>query len=135
MRRKIPPISALLCFEAAARSGSFAQGARAMNLSQSAFSRQIQGLEAQTGQTLFKRERQRVQLTGAGEMLLQELAPQLEALEATFYRLRTRDNPYGALNIGTYPTLGSRWLMPHLARLAQDQPRLTVNTITYLDNA
>lgn len=135
MRRKIPPISALLCFEAAARSGSFAAGARAMNLSQSAFSRQIQGLEAQTGQTLFKRERQRVQLTGAGGMLLQELAPQLEALEATFYRLRTRDNPYGALNIGTYPTLGSRWLMPQLARLAQDQPRLTVNTITYLDNA
>lgn len=135
MRRKIPPTAALLCFEAAARSGSFAQGARAMNLSQSAFSRQIQGLEAQTGQTLFKRERQRVQLTGAGEMLLQELSPLLEALEAAFYRLRTRDNPYGALNIGTYPTLGSRWLMPQLAGLAQAQPRLTVNTITYLDNA
>ncbi|MEX0302939.1 MAG: LysR substrate-binding domain-containing protein [Leisingera sp.] len=134
MRRKIPPTSALLCFEAAAQSGSFAGGARAMNLSQSAFSRQIQSLEAQTGQTLFKRERQRVQLTGAGRMLLEELAPQLEALEATFYRLRTRDNPYGALNIGTYPTLGSRWLMPRLARLAQAQPRLTVNTITYLGN-
>ncbi|WP_435660153.1 LysR substrate-binding domain-containing protein [Leisingera caerulea] len=135
MRRKIPPISALLCFEAAARAGSFAQGARTMSLSQSAFSRQIQSLEAQTGQTLFKRDRQRVQLTAAGRMLLEELSPQLEALEATFYRLRTRDNPYGALNIGTYPTLGSRWLMPHLAQLAREQPRLTVNTITYLDNA
>lgn len=105
-----------------------------MHLSQSAFSRQIQGLEAQTGQTLFRRERQRVHLTGAGRMLLEELTPQLEALEAAFYRLRTRDNPYGALNIGTYPTLGSRWLMPRLATLAQAQPRLTVNTITYLDN-
>ncbi|WP_264211101.1 LysR substrate-binding domain-containing protein [Leisingera thetidis] len=134
MRRKIPPTAALLCFEAAARAGSFAAGARAMNLSQSAFSRQIQSLEAQTGQTLFKRARQRVQLTGAGQMLLEELAPQLAALEATFYRLRTRDNPYGALNIGTYPTLGSRWLMPRLAQLAREQPRLTVNTITYLDN-
>ncbi|MBQ4826183.1 LysR family transcriptional regulator [Leisingera sp. HS039] len=135
MRRKIPPTSALLCFEAAARAGSFAGGAREMNLSQSAFSRQIQSLEALTGQTLFKRERQRVQLSGAGRMLQEELAPQLEALEATFYRLRTRDNPYGALNIGTYPTLGSRWLMPRLATLAQAQPRLTINTITYLDNS
>ncbi|KIC11958.1 hypothetical protein RA19_04865 [Leisingera sp. ANG-M1] len=61
-----PAISALLYFEAAARSGSFTAGARAMNLSQSAFSRQIQSLQVQTGQTLFKRARQRLQMTDAG---------------------------------------------------------------------
>ena len=135
MRRKIPPVTALLCFETAARTESFTQAAQMLNLSQSALGRQIQSLEAQVGQTLFHRVRQRVSLTDAGQMLLGELSPQLEALEATFYRLRTRDNPDGALNIGTYPTLGSRWLMPRLAGLAQTQPRLTVNTITYLDNA
>jgi len=135
MKRKIPPIAALVCFEAAARTESFAQASRLLNMSQSALGRQIQSLEAQVGQTLFHRVRQRVSLTEAGQMLLGELSPQLEALEATFYRLRMRDNPNGALNIGTYPTLGSRWLVPRLAELSRVQPGLTVNTITYLDNA
>lgn len=135
MRRQIPSTTALLCFEAAARCENFAQAARELNMSQSALGRQIQGLEAQAGQTLFRRARQRVHLTGAGRMLLADLSPQLDALEAAFYRLRTRDNPFGALNIGTYPTFGSRWLMPRLAELAREQPRLTVNTITYMSNA
>ncbi len=135
MRRRIPSTTALVCFEAAARCENFAQAAREVNISQSALGRQIQGLEAQVGQTLFRRERQRVYLTGAGQMLLADLSPQLDALEAAFYRLRTRDNPFGALNIGTYPTLGSRWLMPRLADLARQQPRLTINTITYMSNA
>ena len=135
MRRNIPSTTALLCFEAAARSQSFVQAARQLNISQSALGRQIQGLEAQLEQTLFHRERQRVRLTSGGQMLLSELGPLLEDLEAVFYRLRTRDNPFGALNIGIYPTLGSRWLMPKLAGLAQAQPQLTVNTITYLDNS
>ncbi|MBE1285645.1 MAG: LysR family transcriptional regulator [Rhodobacteraceae bacterium] len=134
MRRKIPSTAALLCFEAAARSESFVQAAKSLNMSQSALGRQIQALESDVGQMLFHRVRQRVRLTDAGRMLLEELSPQLEALEATFYKLRTRDNPGGAINIGTYPTLGSRWLMPRLADLAREQPRLTVNTITYLDN-
>ncbi len=134
MRRNIPSLSALLCFEAAARTQNFAQAAQQLNMSASALSRQIQSLEAQLEQALFVRVKQRVHLTGAGQMLLSELSPQLEAMEATFYRLKARDNPDGALNIGTYPTLGSRWLMPRLADLSRSQPRLTVNTITYLDN-
>ena len=114
MRRQIPSTTALLCFEAAARCENFAQAARELNMSQSALGRQIQGLEAQAGQTLFRRARQRVHLTGAGRMLLADLSPQLDALEAAF---------------------GSRWLMPRLAELAREQPRLTVNTITYMSNA
>jgi DNA-binding transcriptional LysR family regulator len=134
MRRKIPSITALLCFEAAGRTENFAQAAQMLNMSQSAFGRQIQSLEAQVGQTLFHRERQRVRLSQGGQVLLAELSPHLEAIEAPIFRLRTRDNPFGALNIGTYPTLGSRWLMPRLSQLNKSQPKLTINTITYLDN-
>ncbi|EBA15921.1 glycine cleavage system transcriptional activator [Roseobacter sp. SK209-2-6] len=135
MRRKIPSTSALLCFEAAARCESFAEAARDLNMSQSALGRQIQALEAQCGQSLFHRIRQRVKLTDAGRVLLLELEPLLEALEASFLRLSSHDNPDGAINIGTYPTLGSRWLMPKLSFLAQQHPKLTVSTLTYLDNS
>ena len=46
-RRKLPPLSALRAFEAAARHGSFTRAAEELNLTQSAVSRQIKDLEAQ----------------------------------------------------------------------------------------
>jgi len=135
MRRRIPSITALLCFEAAARTENFARAAEELNITQSALSRQIQGLEGFIKQLLFTRAKQRVTLTAAGKTLIAELSPQLEALEATFLKIKSHDNLDGALNVGVYPTLGSRWLMPKIMQLSQLQPGLTLNTITYLSNA
>ena len=45
MRRKIPPLQALLCFESAARHASYTHASQELFLSQSAVSRQIQQLE------------------------------------------------------------------------------------------
>lgn len=134
MRRKLPSTTCLTCFEAAANTENFALAAQAVNLSASAFSRQIKELEKHVGQALFIRQRQRVKLTGTGTSLLAELTPILEALEVTLLGASNRNNPYGAINIGTYPTLGSRWLMPKLSQLSRQQPQLSFNTITYLSN-
>ncbi len=60
MRRRIPSTTALLCFEAAARTENFAQAANDLNMTQSALSRQIQTLEAFIKQQLFMRIKQRV---------------------------------------------------------------------------
>ena len=135
MRRRIPSTTALLCFEAAARTENFAQAANDMNITQSALSRQIQVLESYVKQLLFTRARQRVKLTAAGKTLIAELSPQLETLEATLLKIRSHDNQDGALNIGVYPTLGSRWLMPRIIKLSLEQPGVTLNTITYLSNS
>ena len=135
MRRSIPSITSLLCFEAGAQSGSFTQAARDLNMTQSAVSRQIKLLEAFLGQQLFVRVRQRVRLTPAGRRLFRDMAPQLESLEATILRIRTFDRTSGSINVGVYPTLGSRWLMPILVEFAKVQSQTTVNTITYLSNA
>lgn len=134
MRRRIPSTTSLLCFEAAARTENFAQAAGEMNITQSALSRQIQILETYIKQQLFTRAKQRVKLTSAGKALVGELSPQLEAMEATLLQIYAYNNEEGALNIGVYPTLGSRWLMPHVIALAQEHPGFTINTITYLSN-
>ncbi|MFT5742027.1 MAG: LysR family glycine cleavage system transcriptional activator [Paracoccaceae bacterium] len=134
MKRRIPSTTALLCFEAAARTENFAQAANNLNMTQSALSRQIQTLEAGIKQQLFKRAKQRVKLTAAGHALVAELSPQLENLEAMFLKIRSHDKLEGALNIGTYPTFGSRWLMPKIIELAQQEASFTLNTITYLSN-
>lgn len=134
MRRRIPSTTALLCFEAAARTENFARAAEDMNLTQSALSRQIQQLEAEVKQPLFIRARQRVKLTAAGRALVAELSPQLEALEASLLSIRSHDKDSGALNIGSYPTFGSRWLMPRIIALSQQQPGMMPNMITFLSN-
>ncbi|NOZ32554.1 MAG: LysR family transcriptional regulator [Alphaproteobacteria bacterium] len=135
MRRQIPSTTALLCFEAAARTENFARAAREINLTQSAFSRQIQSLEDYAKQTLFTRDRQRVKLTTAGQTLSAELTPLLERLEGALLSIRSHNRSGGAINVGVYPTLGSRWLMPRILQLTQDNDDLTINTITYLSNA
>ena len=134
MRRRIPSTTALLCFEAAARTGNFSQAANNLNMTQSALSRQIQTLEAFIKQQLFTRVKQRVKLTSAGKTLISKLTPQLEQIEATLLKIRSHGDLEGALNIGTYPTFGSRWLMPKLMEISQKLPGFTLNTITYLTN-
>ena len=134
MRRRIPSTTALLCFEAAARTENFAQAAKDLNMTQSALSRQIQTLEDVIKQQLFMRIKQRVKLTDAGKTLISELTPQLEQVEVTLLKVRSHGNLEGAVNIGTYPTFGSRWLMPKIMEISQELPRFTLNTITYLAN-
>lgn len=135
MRRRIPSTTSLLCFESAARTENFAKAAHELNITQSALSRQIQILESYIKQSLFTRARQRVKLTAAGQALATELSPQLELLEVTLLKIRSHDALGGAINVGVYPTLGSRWLMPKIIEITQSQQDLTLNTITYLSNA
>ena len=135
MRRRIPSITSMLCFEAAAKSEGFARAAEEMNVTQSAVSRQIQILEGFVGQSLFTRSKQRVKLTAAGRNLLAELSPLLEELELTILKTKSHDSAEGSLNIGVYPTLGSRWLMPMIMGPKAEQIRHTLNLVTYLKNA
>ena len=134
MRRRIPSTTALLCFEASARTENLAQAAKDLNMTQSALSRQIQTLESFVKQQLFTRIKQRVKLTAAGKTLIADLTPQLEQIEATLLKIRSHGYAEGALNIGTYPTFGSRWLMPKITEISQELPGFTLNAITYLSN-
>jgi len=58
----LPPVADLLAFEAAARHASISRAAEELHRTQSAVSRQVRQLEAQLGQALFTRVRQRVEV-------------------------------------------------------------------------
>lgn len=135
MRRWIPSTKSLRCFEAAARLENFTRAAEELNLSQGAVSRQIQILEELVGQPLFVRTRQRVKLTQAGQSYLAEITPLLAGLELATLKLTSYRDKAGGLNVGTYPTLGSRWLLAHLLHFARSEPEISANLITYVDNA
>ena len=66
---RLPPLSSLRVFEAAARHNSFRKAADELNLTASAVSHGIQTLESWLGVELFRREKRGLRLTGAGEIM------------------------------------------------------------------
>lgn len=135
MRRKLPTTMSLQCFEFAARLENFTQAAATLNITQSALSRQIKLLEELVGQPLFLRNRQRIKLTPAGHSYLAAIVPMIDELEAATLKMQSFQDISGGINVGTYPTLGARWLLPYLLNFQQVQPDINLNTITYLDNS
>lgn len=134
MRRLIPSTMALQCFEVAAKNQSFSQTARELALSQGAISRQIRLLEDFLGQKLFARLKQRVVLTEAGQLYLNDISILLHSLEASTIKMKSFCDVSGSLNVGCYPTLGTRWLLPYMLRFGSQYSELNINFITYQNN-
>jgi LysR family cyn operon transcriptional activator len=78
----------LRTFVAIADHGGFGRAAARLNLTQSAASRQIQGLEAELGVKLFDRIGRGVQLTSEGEDLLRRFRRVLAEVETVGERAR-----------------------------------------------
>jgi len=70
MAQRPPPTPMLQAFVSAAQTGSFARAAFELNLTASAISHQIAGLEEWWGVQLFERHSRGVKLTTAGQALL-----------------------------------------------------------------
>ena len=67
MSKRLPPLNWLRAFEVSAKHLNFTQAASELNLTQSAISQQVKGLEAQLGVLLFKRLPRGLELTDAGK--------------------------------------------------------------------
>ena len=78
---RIPTTAALVAFECAARTGSFAGAAKELGTSQPAVSRHIANLEEELGTKLFERSRTGVKLTEAGRRFHTGVAPGLGMID------------------------------------------------------
>ena len=93
--KRLPPLSTMVAFEAAARHQSFTLAAAELNLTQAAISRQIRLLEEDLGINLFLRANRAVTLTPEGRDLqhtvsfsLMHIANAAEQVRATGGRQR-----------------------------------------------
>ena len=66
--KTLPPLNALVAFDAAATSMSFTQAAAKLFVTQGAISRQIRSLEENLGIDLFDRQQRQVRLTAAWQL-------------------------------------------------------------------
>jgi LysR family glycine cleavage system transcriptional activator len=106
--RKLPPLTAVRAFEAAARNENFTAAAAELGMTQAAVSYQVKALEDRLGAPLFIRERGRVRLTPLGLRLLPSLSQAFDAIEAAFESHRADDE--SLLTVTTTYTFANTWL-------------------------
>jgi LysR family transcriptional regulator, glycine cleavage system transcriptional activator len=126
--RKLPPLTELRAFEAAARHLSFKAAAAELGVTPTAISHQIKLLEQYCGQSLFQRRPRPLTLTRAGEQLFPVVrdgfvdfaeAPSTLRPGKANHRLRlTATNAFAA-----------RWLVPRLPKWYEAHPRLKLDIV------
>jgi len=121
---KLPSLSSIRAFEAAARLGSFARAAQELDTTAASVSYHVRRLEQQIGIRLFVRQAQSVQLTPPGEMLATESSNAFAALRACF--IRAIDADESQLTLTTLPTFGTTWLTPRLGKFRAKHPQITL---------
>ena len=120
----------LRVFHAVASAGSLTHAGEQLNLSQSAISRQIRGLEEQLQAVLFHRHARGLLLTEQGELLYEATEAMSKRLNAAAARIRdAKDEVHGELRVTATAGFGTLWLAPRLHRLFEAHPNLSVNMI------
>lgn len=130
MRRNIPSLQSLICFESAAKHASYTHASQELFITQSAVSRQIQQLEEYLGVMLFSRTRHGVDLTEAGKQYAKSIKPFLQGIEKSTSDIMMHKGLGGTLKLGVVPTFATRWLLPKLHKLNAQHPEITVHLET-----
>lgn len=105
----------LRVFHAVAEAGSFTHAGEALNLSQSAVSRQISALEESLNVPLFHRHARGLILTEQGELLYRTARDVFAKLSMTEAMLvESKEHPKGPLKVTTTVAFGSTWLTPRI---------------------
>lgn len=125
MHRKLPPFSAVKAFEAAARHGSFARAAQELDVTSTAISQHVKGLETWLGKPLFVRRANKVVLTPDGDHYLPEVTRLLDALASLMPPKETRAALI-SLTIALPPALLDGWLLPSLQDFYQANKQVEI---------
>ena len=108
--------------------GGLARAADQLNITQSALSHQIKGLEDQAGVELFLRRSKPMKLSAAGLRLLrlaEQILPQVEAMQSEFSSLR--DGRTGRMHIAIECHACFEWLFPVLEEFRKSWPDVDVD--------
>ncbi len=120
----------LRIFQAAAQAGSFTHAGEALNMSQSAVSRQVSALEQDLGVPLFHRHARGLILTEQGEELYRAASDVLVKLQSVRSRLtESEEKPTGTLRITTTTGLGSTWLTQRIPEFVDLYPEINISLI------
>jgi len=125
MALKLPPLSGLRLFEAAARCGSFKQAAHELNLTPGALSHGIDSLEHWLDIELFERKAHGIILTAAGRQFLPYVSEALSMIATATLRLPSRRFEE-RLSITSFSLFAYKVLLPRLHKFQALYPNMAV---------
>ncbi|MEM6481267.1 MAG: LysR family transcriptional regulator [Pseudomonadota bacterium] len=126
--RRMPSLSALRAFEAAARRMSFKDAALELAVTPGAVSQQIRSLEDELGVALFARATRSVSLTEAGRCLQPAVSGGFMQIREAVDRVRPEQRP--TLSILAAADNIRNWLLPRLHFFTSEQPDISTNVRT-----
>ncbi len=120
----------LRVFYTVALSKSLTKAGEALNLSQSAVSRQISALEEKLGIPLFHRHARGLMLTEQGEILFRTVADMVVKLQAAENTLsESSSRPKGPFKVAVPATFGNIWLAQQMKEFTDLYPDIQVTMI------
>lgn len=123
MSERLPPLTALRAFDAAARHMSFAQAAAELNVTPAALSFQIKSLEDHLGVPVFRRLNRAVELTPEGAALQGGVTEGFELITAA-WRSARRQAQSNVLTVTAGPAFTAKVLAPRMFDFAQTHPEI-----------
>jgi LysR family glycine cleavage system transcriptional activator len=132
-RFRLPPLKALVAFEAASRHGSFVRGGDELSVTPSAISHQIQLLEDFLGVQLFQRHAGKVVLTQAGRTYAVEIKIAFEQI-SNATNVVSPQSQDGHLVVAASPSFAVKWLQPRLIDFLQAHPDVKIRLATLSEN-
>lgn len=129
MPRRLPPLTALPAFDAAARHLSFSKAAEELNVTHGAVSRAVRNIEDRLGIQLFDRGTRSVRLTPVGAAYAAEVGKALDRIGAATLAAAP-DRSARVLNVSTSDGFAGRWLVPRLNRFHRANSDIDVRLST-----
>ncbi|MFO1202352.1 MAG: LysR substrate-binding domain-containing protein [Tabrizicola sp.] len=123
--RDLPSLSALRAFDATARSGSFAEAGRMLNVTHAAVTQAVRALEGELGVALVQRSGRTVALTEAGAALARSLADGFGSIASGVEALR-RSEARRVVRVTTTTFIAETYVMPRLPGFWARHPGLEV---------
>jgi LysR family glycine cleavage system transcriptional activator len=121
MSQKLPPLNALVFFEAVAKHLSFTAAAQEICVTQGAVSQQIKKLEEFLGVQLFIRVHQGLLLTTPGTEYLPAVTEALDRIRIATAAFVSKV-PRGVLSVNASPNFANKWLVPKFHRFYKRYP-------------
>lgn len=131
-KRRLPPLNALVAFEAAARHLHFGMAAEELSVTHGAISKQVRHLEETLGIALFDRIGSRVQLTIEGGRLLASATAALDQISRA-QRDVIQGGLRGTIRVSCESVFASEWLAPRLNLFISQHPEIEFHLLASND--
>ena len=123
---KLPSLTALRAFEAAARAKSFSAAARSLNVTHAAVAQQVRTLEEFIGMQLLERSARGVSLTSEGQELAKALATGFAAIAEGIETLQEK-NRSRPVRVTTTAYFAEAVIFPKIAEFWSTAPRIEIS--------